>query len=426
MSADRLHRPASSTPLPAEAVSSVTGPEPLSVIVDQRDPGVVAVFVVGEIDSLTEAPLRNQLGRVLATGPERLVIDLSQVSFVGARGLSVLISATRTAADQGTAVQLNPPNSPVATRALEIAGLDCLFEPLPPATEGDHPDSLPAAKHRGVPRSHHADPDEASAVTSSESSVETAQHEYAHLGALQRRYAELAVDNPERQQLRERLIRGYLPVAEHIARRFAGRGESLEDLIQVATVGLINAVDRFDPARGSPFLSFAVPTITGELRRYFRDYGWSARVPRRIKDLNVAIRGVVAPLSQQLGRSPRPSEIADRLGVPISRLIEALHAGEAYRSASLDEMFSSGQFTTAHKKCVDDLDAEMTLIDDRETLRPLLAELAPRERTILTLRFFHQLTQSQIAEQVGISQMHVSRVLRRTLECLNKRMTNPD
>jgi RNA polymerase sigma-B factor len=134
----------------------------------------------------------------------------------------------------------------------------------------------------------------------------------------------------------------------------------------------------------------------------------------------------VAPLSQQLGRSPRPSEIADRLGVPISRLIEALHAGEAYRSASLDEMFSSGQFTTAHKKCVDDLDAEMTLIDDRETLRPLLAELAPRERTILTLRFFHQLTQSQIAEQVGISQMHVSRVLRRTLECLNKRMTNPD
>jgi RNA polymerase sigma-B factor len=107
-------------------------------------------------------------------------------------------------------------------------------------------------------------------------------------------------------------------------------------------------------------------------------------------------------------------------------LIEALHAGEAYRSASLDEMFSSGQFTTAHKKCIDDLDAEMTLIDDRETLRPLLAELAPRERTILTLRFFHQLTQSQIAEQVGISQMHVSRVLRRTLECLNKRMTNPD
>ena len=109
MSADRLHWPASSTPLPAEVVSSVTGPKPFSVIVDQRHPGVVAVFVVGEIDSLTEAPLRNQLGRVLATGPERLVIDLSHVSFLGARGLSVLISARHTAADQGTAVELSPP-----------------------------------------------------------------------------------------------------------------------------------------------------------------------------------------------------------------------------------------------------------------------------------------------------------------------------
>jgi RNA polymerase sigma-B factor len=116
-------------------------------------------------------------------------------------------------------------------------------------------------------------------------------------------------------------------VAAHIARRFAGRGEPLEDLIQVATVGLVNAVDRFEPARGSHFLSFAVPTITGELRRYFRDHGWSTRVPRRLKDLNLAIRNVQGELSQQLGRAARPSEIVERLEIPTSKVIEALHAG---------------------------------------------------------------------------------------------------
>ncbi|HKS51871.1 MAG TPA: sigma-70 family RNA polymerase sigma factor [Pseudonocardiaceae bacterium] len=137
--------------------------------------------------------------------------------------------------------------------------------------------------------------------------------EYAHLVAVQRRYATLAADDPDRPQLREQLISGYLPLAERLARRFAGRGEPLEDLVQVASVGLIHAVDRFDPERGADFLFFAVPTITGELRRYFRDHGWSMQVPRRLKDLHLAIRNTQAELSQQLGRAPRPSEIADRL-----------------------------------------------------------------------------------------------------------------
>jgi RNA polymerase sigma-B factor len=138
--------------------------------------------------------------------------------------------------------------------------------------------------------------------------------EYACLVPLHRRYVELAPDDRERKRLRGQLIGGYLPVAENIARRFAGRGEPLNDLIQVATIGLINAVDRFEPARGSHFLSFAVPTITGEVRRYFRDHGWSMRVPRQLKDLHVAIRAATGELSQQLGRAPRPSELADRLG----------------------------------------------------------------------------------------------------------------
>jgi RNA polymerase sigma-B factor len=264
-----------------------------------------------------------------------------------------------------------------------------------------------------------------SAATAVTASLGAQAGGYAHLIPLQRHYAELAADDPDRRRQRERLISGYLPVAEHIARRFAGRGEPLDDLIQVATLGLINAVDRFEPARGSHFLSFAVPTITGEVRRHFRDHGWSTRVPRRLKDLHIAIRRALAELSQQLGRAPRPSEIAERLGIPMSEVIEGLQAGEAYRSASLDEMLGAGQ-RAAVGDFIGDLDNALALIDDREALRPLLAELAPREQTILVLRFFHQLTQTQIAEQVGISQMHVSRVLRQTLAFLRHRMSNSE
>jgi RNA polymerase sigma-B factor len=262
----------------------------------------------------------------------------------------------------------------------------------------------------------------ATAVASPVPSLGGGGSEYAHLIPRQRRYAELAADDPERHRLRAQLINGYRPVAEHIARRFAGRGEPLEDLIQVATVGLINAVDRFEPDRGSHFLSFAVPTITGEVRRYFRDHGWSARIPRRLKDLHLAIRRTVEELSQQLGRSPRPSEIADRLGLDVSEVIEGLQAGESYRSSSLDEMLSSAPAAASLSEVIGRLDAGLALIDDREALRPLLAELAPRERTILMLRFFRQLTQTQIAEQVGISQMHVSRLLRETLAFLQQRL----
>jgi RNA polymerase sigma-B factor len=145
-----------------------------------------------------------------------------------------------------------------------------------------------------------------------------------------------------------------------------------------------------------------------------------------LKDLHIVIRGALAELSQQLGRAPRPSEIADRLGLPLAEVIEGLQAGEAYRSSSLDEMLGSGDGKATLGEFIGGLDGELALIDDREALRPLLAELAPRERTILALRFFRQLTQTQIAEQVGISQMHVSRVLRQTLEFLQERITNAD
>jgi RNA polymerase sigma-B factor len=278
-----------------------------------------------------------------------------------------------------------------------------------------------------MPRFGEGQRDHATAVASSGSAVDGEHGEYAHLVALHQRYAALAVEDPERPKLREQLITGYLPVAEHIARRFASRGEPLEDLIQIATVGLIHAVDRFAPARGVNFFSFAIPTITGELRRYFRDHGWSTRVPRRLKDLHVAIRSTQRELSQQLGRAPRPSEIATRLEIPTSEVIEGLQAGEAYRSSSLDELLNpAGGDTATLGEFVGGLDQELEAIDDREALRPLLAQLPPRERTILALRFFRGLTQTQIAEQVGMSQMHVSRLLRQTLTSLQVSMATSD
>lgn len=249
--------------------------------------------------------------------------------------------------------------------------------------------------------------------------------EYGHLAPLLDRHAALDPDDPEREKLRAELVTGFLPVAQHIARRFANRGEPIDDLVQVATVGLINAIDRFTPDRGTDFFSFAVPTISGEVRRHFRDLGWSMRVPRRLKDMHVSINGVVSELSQQLGRAPKPSEIAERLDVPVAEVLEGLAASEAYRSSSLDEMLSSEKGSATVGELVGAADAELDRVDSRQALRPVLAELGPRERTIVLLRFFGNMTQTQIAEEVGISQMHVSRLLSQSLEQLRKRL-DPD
>jgi RNA polymerase sigma-B factor len=252
--------------------------------------------------------------------------------------------------------------------------------------------------------------------------VTRADPEYGHLSPLLERYSALPNGHPDREALREKLVRGFLPVAHHIARRFGGRGEPLDDLVQVATVGLINAIDRYSPDRGTDFFSFAVPTISGEVRRHFRDLGWSMRVPRRLKDLHVSINAAVSELSQSLGRAPKPTEIAERLGVPVSEVLEGLEASEAYRSSSLDEMLSSEQGSATVGELVGEADAELDRVDFRQALRPVLAELAERERTIVLLRFFGNMTQTQIAEHVGISQMHVSRLLAQTLDRLRSRL----
>lgn len=226
-----------------------------------------------------------------------------------------------------------------------------------------------------------------------------------------------------RRRLRDELVTEYLPVAEHIARRFSGRGEAFDDLVQVARVGLINAVDRFEPERGSDFMSFAVPTIMGEVRRYFRDSSWSVRVPRRLKELHLQIGQVSGTLGQRLGRAPTPTEIACELNLTVDEVSEGLQAGNAYYAVSVDKPAGDDGEAASLADTLGEEDGSLESVENHEALQPLLRALPPRERTILMLRFFGNMTQSQIAERVGISQMHVSRLLAQTLEKLRAKLT---
>ncbi len=255
---------------------------------------------------------------------------------------------------------------------------------------------------------------------------ETPDTGYEHLTPLFDQLAALDDGDPGRLDLRNKLVTGHLPLAEHIAARFSNRGVPREDLVQVATLGLINAVDRFQPDRGTDFLSFAVPTVMGEVRRHFRDASWSMHVPRRLKELNLAINSASAELSQRLGRAPTPSELARHLDLSQEQVYEGLEAGNAYHSMSLDEALSPDADSDSLGETLGETDAALDGVEDYESLRPLIERLPERERTILTLRFFRHMTQTQIADRIGISQMHVSRLLARTLEQLRQGMLGDD
>ncbi|MFC5948102.1 SigB/SigF/SigG family RNA polymerase sigma factor [Pseudonocardia lutea] len=246
--------------------------------------------------------------------------------------------------------------------------------------------------------------------------------EYVNLMPELYAYAAMAADDPRRRALRDELVLGFLPVARHLARKH-GRGYpgGLDDLVQVATVGLISAIDRWDPERAQgEFLGYLIPCVRGEILRYFRDRTWTMRVPRRLKDLGVALRRATGPLSQQLGRAPRPSELAAHLGVPVDEVIEALDAQANQSAGSLDAVAGDEEGDTPLADRLGELDHELDLVEYRDALRPLLDRLPERERTIIMLRFFGEMTQTQIAERVGISQMHVSRLLARTLAELRR------
>lgn len=231
----------------------------------------------------------------------------------------------------------------------------------------------------------------------------------------------LDVDDPDRRDLRDAAITRCLPLAEHIARRFDRRGEPLDDLVQVARMGLVNAVDRFDADRGSDFLAFAVPTIMGEVRRHFRDTGWAVRVPRRLKELHLDITRAASTLAQELGRSPTTREVATELDVGEEDVVQGLQAASGYQTLSVDEHFAGGDSSQTLADVLGEDDPDLTVVEDHEALRVLLADLPERERTVLLLRFFGNQTQTQIADRIGVSQMHVSRILSGTLAKLRDR-----
>jgi len=219
--------------------------------------------------------------------------------------------------------------------------------------------------------------------------------------------------------IREELVELHLPLVEYLARRFRGRGELLEDLVQVGTIGLIKAIDRFDLSREVEFSTYATPTIVGELKRHFRDKGWAVRVPRRLQELNLTLVKVVAQLSQQIGRSPTIAEIAARTGMREEDVLEGLDTSNAYQVVSLDAP-ASGENTPTVSEHMGAEDEGLSTLEYRAALGPLIAKLPEREQRILFYRFFRGMTQTQIAERLGISQMHVSRLLNRTLTTLRR------
>ncbi|WP_409474840.1 RNA polymerase sigma factor SigF [Streptomyces sp. HC307] len=227
--------------------------------------------------------------------------------------------------------------------------------------------------------------------------------------------------SPEYAELRNQLVRMHLPLVEHLARRFRNRGEPLDDLTQVATIGLIKSVDRFDPDRGVEFSTYATPTVVGEIKRHFRDKGWAVRVPRRLQELRLSLTTATAELSQLHGRSPTVHELAEKLSISEEEVLEGLESANAYSTLSLDVPDTDDESPAV----ADTLGAEdeaLEGVEYRESLKPLLEDLPPREKRILLLRFFGNMTQSQIAQEVGISQMHVSRLLARTLAQLREKL----
>jgi RNA polymerase sigma-B factor len=232
-------------------------------------------------------------------------------------------------------------------------------------------------------------------------------------------FRDLAADEDARLVARDGLVQLHLPLVEHCARRFRNRGEPFEDLVQVGTIGLLKSIDRFDPERGVEFSTYATPTVIGEIKRYFRDKGWAIRVPRRLQELRMQIAATTAELTQALGRSPTPRELAAAIGCSVEDVVEGIESGNAYSTLSLDAADESGDEGGVSMLELMGLDdEELEHIEIRESIKPLLEALPAREKRILLLRFFKNKTQAEIAAEIGVSQMHVSRLLGRTLDRL--------
>ncbi len=241
------------------------------------------------------------------------------------------------------------------------------------------------------------------------------------LRALHRRYKE-TTDPAERDRIRAQLVDAYHDFVYFLARKFANRGEPLDDIVQVGYLGLIKAIERFDPDLGYEFTTFATLTVAGEIKRYFRDKGTAIRFPRRLQELHQAVIRVNEQMKGELGREPTVTELAERLGVSPDDVTEAMEMGPAYMPISLDQPVSTadGQDNRAVSEQLGEPDVELERVEMRDVLDRAMEHLTPRERAIMAMRFYEQMSQSEIAKRLGISQMHVSRLQRAALEQLRK------
>ena len=242
------------------------------------------------------------------------------------------------------------------------------------------------------------------------------------LRALHRRYKETA-DPAEKDRIRDELVRGYESLVYFLARKFQNRGEPFEDIAQVGFLGLIKAIERFDPALGNEFTTFATPTVAGEIKRYFRDKGWAIRFPRRLQELHQQILRVNEQLKNELNRQPTVPEVAQRLGVEPDDVLEAMEMAPAMTPASLDATTTAGGDDDGGRALAESIggeDPSLDRVEMRELLQRAMQHLTPRERAIMAMRFYDEMSQSEIAKRLGISQMHVSRLQRAALEQLRQ------
>ena len=367
------------------------------------------VLVEGTLDLATSPRLRAVLSARLAEGRPHVVVDLWRVKLLDARAVSALVSAADQADRCGATLRAVGARG-LVLEVLQIVGVDKRFRAY------DEPEEI-VAQYLPEPVTEENAFDRGEASSRWPGSRDITVH--GLLSAL----ATLPAEAVERVELRKQAIEDNMPFAQRLARRFRDRGEPIDDLVQVAMVGLVNAIDGYDPTRGCEFAGYATPTIVGEIRRYFRDKGWRIKVPRRLQELRLQVNRAKVELSQSMAASPTISDIARHLEVEEDEVAEAIEVARLYNPVSLSAPAGPDTDLGVADPLGDD-DPGIEAVDNRESVKPLLAALPERERRILTMRFFGEMTQSQIASELGISQMHVSRLLAQTLFKLREQLVD--
>ncbi|GAA1747430.1 SigB/SigF/SigG family RNA polymerase sigma factor [Luedemannella helvata] len=370
--------------------------------------GVMLVVAEGDLDLAASSTVRTALRESLHSAPCGVVLDLTDVTLIDAAVLGILAAALGNAEEQGTSVRVVGATGTVLD-VLEIVGLAKRLKAYAPRDEAPpRPSRACCTLHARSPREVMHDVIEAG-LDSLAVSNET-------IGQLLVEAASLPEGDARRGPLREQAIELALPAAHQMASRYRNRGENEDDLRQVAALGLLKAIDGWDPARGHGFSDYAIPTVLGELRRHFRDRGWAMRVPRRLKEVLLETRRVNDQLTQELGRSPEPSDLANTLGLPTESVEAALEAAQSYRPRSLSVPVGDGSAELGDLVGAPDPGFEQ--VDNWNSITDVIAALPERTQRILALRFTRDLSQAQIAAEVGLSQMHVSRILNQTLATL--------